>query len=377
MYFIDQLQTNKEFALKLGKNIFDNRLVISEQKMKGVHDAQFVIVADRAYAVYEANDVMPGESHEWDFVYAAMTVVDIIKNSVIKTVKFAYGERQFKNLKLPHGCAFVPRIIKKDEKTLRVFFASIDEGVRPQLTYYMDYDLEREEFTDEIYVLDILTDRGRMAFTPEIFREVALRAGHACFERSIGAYLFDIEDYGDVKYICLNNFATGQNALAKFNDGYDCIEILGHIGEGMDGFKTTESGIAKLNDGTFMAVLREEYSKQYYFSYSLDGREWTYPIKKAFAADGCNTKPTLNNFDGTLFMSVAVNDRSCMRLSFGYDGEHWKELLEVQSPTTFQYPSFVYYENEIYYTATTGNKEQIVFGKLPLICVDGKFCLKT
>ena len=350
-----------------GNKVLENALIVTASNVKGAHDAQFVIKDGKAYIVYEANDVRPGEASSWDFVYCAMSVVDIKTNTVEKTVKFSENMQQYANETLMHGCTFVPRITVKDEKTLRLYFASEDPGVRQSLTYFIDYDIAEGKFGENIYRLQLKTDAGTVDFTPQNYIDQTLASGHRCFTSGYGAFLFDIFDECGKKYIALNNYANGQNALAVFNDGLDCVEIIGHIGEGTENFKTTESGIMRKNDGSWMSVLREEKTGIYRFSYSLDGEKWSYPRIENFAKTGTATKATLNNFCGTYFMSWADSSRSCMRFMYSADALTWTDLITVYSPTTFQYPSFVMYENEIYYTATMGDKETIVFGKLPIV----------
>lgn len=349
-----------------GNRALENAVTVTGPNVKGAHDAQFVIADDKAYIVYEANDVQAGENSSWDYIYCAMTIVDIQTNKVEKIVKFSKSLQQYDNDTLPKGCTFVPRIVKKDDATMRVYFSSEDPGNRESHTYYIDYDIASGKFDNNIYKLQLMTPQGKVDFTPTEYVKLTQAAGNACYPESHSAYLFDIFDYDGVKYITLNNFANGQNALAKFNDSLDCVEVIGHIGEGTTAIKTTESAIMCKNDGTWMSILRDERSDSYMFSYSDDGVKWSQPAVGDVAFTGSATKPTLDNFYGQYFMSWADNSRSCMRFMTSSDAEQWSDVVTVYSPTTFQYPMFELYNNEIYYTATMGNKETIVFGKLPL-----------
>ena len=38
-------------------------------EVKGAHDSDFVIAGRKAYIVYEANEVQPGEGADWPFIY--------------------------------------------------------------------------------------------------------------------------------------------------------------------------------------------------------------------------------------------------------------------------------------------------------------------
>lgn len=356
-----------------GDALLEEAITVTAEQVKGAHDSNFVIIGNKAYIVYEANDVQPGENSEWDYVYCAMSIVNIRTGEVEEIVKFSQNMQRYQNETLPHGCTFVPRIVRKDENTLRVFFASEDPGVRQSLTYYIDYDLAAGRFDDSVYRLKLKTPSGEVDFTPAAYYEQAIVAGHNSFNNTNGAFLFDIFEADGKTFIALNNFANGQNALARFNDAMDCVEIIGHIGEGTQSLKTTESGIMRKNDGTWMAALREERSGVYRFSYSDDGINWSYPRIENFARTGTASKPTLDNFNGHYFMSWADSSRSCMRFMYSTDAVNWTDIVTVYSPTTFQYPSFVMYENHIYFTATAGDKESIIFGKMPIEYVDGQF----
>ena len=41
--------------------------------VKGAHDSDFIIHNGKAYVVYMANDVRPGEAPDWSFVYFTVT----------------------------------------------------------------------------------------------------------------------------------------------------------------------------------------------------------------------------------------------------------------------------------------------------------------
>ena len=58
-------------------NILEGLINVCEPSVKGAHDADFVIVNDRAYIVYEANDIQPGENPTWPFIYCVMSIVNL------------------------------------------------------------------------------------------------------------------------------------------------------------------------------------------------------------------------------------------------------------------------------------------------------------
>ena len=90
-------------AKQAGDKVLAGLVKVSAPEVKGAHDAEFVVVGDRAFVVYEANDVKPGESAEWPFIYAALSVVNIKAGAVERTLTLARSEQQFANETLPAG----------------------------------------------------------------------------------------------------------------------------------------------------------------------------------------------------------------------------------------------------------------------------------
>ena len=359
-----------------GDAAMENMICVSSKEMRGTHDAQFICANGKAYIVYEANNEMAGENGTYAGQYSALAVVDLNTFTLESVEKFAYGGQKYANTNITKGSAFVPRVIQKDEYTLRFFFANIikDTG---EYIYYVDYDLATATFDDEAYRLKIMTPEGEKPLTAELYIKLFRADGHACLDKYFGLYLFDIFEIGDTKYIALNNFETGQNSLAKFNDTYDCIEIVGNIGGVYDSVMTTESGIVQRADGTWMAILRNERGdKNYRFSYSEDGKVWSEPVSKDFLQNGTHSKPTLTRYGDYYFMGWNEYSREIFHLAYSKDGESWTPLYSFYAPTTFQYPEFEMYNGQMYFSVTTGSKEQICFGKLPIYERDGKIYIE-
>ncbi len=351
-------------------------LCISTAEMKGTHDAQYVFANGKAYIVYEANNEMAGDLETYEKEYAALAIVDIDSFTVENVEKFAYGNQVYANVTLPKGSAFVPRVIRKDENTLRFFFSNIVKDTSAYI-YYVDYYLATDTFAENAYRLQIMTSRGEEDFSAEVYAELFRADGHECLDGYMGHYLFDIFDIGNTKYIALNNFHCGQNSLAKFNDTYDCVEIIGNIGGVFDNIKTTESGIVQLKDGTWMAILRNETGdKNYRFSYSKDGKTWSLPRSEDFVKNGTTSKPTLARFGEYYFMGWNEISRSLFHIAYSLDAKTWKTLYSFYAPTTFQYPEFNMHNGQMYFSVTTGSKEQIWFGKLPIYENDGNFYIE-
>ena len=360
-----------------GDAVMQNMIRISSDEMKGTHDADHVYANGKVYAVYEANNEKPGDPGTYEKEYCALAIIDLESFKVESIEKFAWGEQKYSNVTMLKGSAFVPRVIRKDDNTLRFFFSNIAVDSSSGYIYYVDYDLATEAFDNNAYRLKIMTPNGTVDFSAEVYAELFRADGHACDNSTIGHFLFDIFDVDGTKYIALNNFRGAQNSLAKFNDTYDCVEIIGNIGGSYTEYRTTESGIVQLKDGSWISILRNHAgSKIYSFSYSEDGTEWTDPVYEDFMKTGYTSKPTLDRFGDYYFMGYNDLSRGLFHLAYSLDAKNWTVLYSFHSPTTFQYPKFDIYEGQMYFSVTTGNKEQIYFGKLPIREKDGKLYIE-
>ncbi|MBQ9428824.1 MAG: hypothetical protein IJU41_04685 [Clostridia bacterium] len=350
-----------------GDAVMRNMLRVSSEEMKGTHDADYVFANGKAYIVYEANNEKPGDPGTYEKEYCALAIVDLATFTVDSIEKFAYGEQVYSNITMLKGSAYVPRVIRKDEDTLRFFFSNNAADGSSGYLYFVDYDLATGVFGNTATRLKIMTPGGAVDFTAETYAALFRADGHICDDSTIGHFLFDIFDVGDTKYIALNNFRGAQNSLAKFNETYDCIEIVGNIGGATDAYRTTESGIIQCKDGSWMSILRDHVGdKRYSFSYSEDGRTWTEPAHQSFMPTGYTAKPTLDRFGDYYFMGYNDLSRGLFHLAYSLDALHWTTLFSFHSPTTFQYPRFDIYDGQMYFSATTGEKEKIFFGKLPI-----------
>lgn len=145
----DEQQTQQ--ARKAGDAVLANLIDVTGPPVKGAHDAEMVLANGKAYIVAELNDVQPGEAASWDFIYCAMSIVDLATMRLERVEPFARTEQAYANTTLPAGCCFVPRIIQKDVNTLRCYFASEKPGQRQSQTWYRDFDLTSEKFADTIH----------------------------------------------------------------------------------------------------------------------------------------------------------------------------------------------------------------------------------
>ncbi len=349
---------------------------VSAPEVKGAHDAEFVMVGDRAYVVYEANDVQPGEAANWPFVYAALAVVNAKTRVVERHLPIARSGQAFANETLPAGACFVPRILQLNDRTLRCYFASESPGQRQSVTWFIDFDLERQAFANHIHRAKLTTAAGVGDMTPQRFHADAAALGFPREPKDFGLYVFDSFKVFDGKtYVALNNYPGGQNALAVLNAERDTFEVLGHYNEPA-AFKLTESAVNRLPDGTWLAICRQEGgNRNYTFTTSPDGRRWSTNAFRALVPNGASSKPTFDRFNGLYYLGwqeatkVADVSRSVFNIEVSRDGVNWERKYRFETVKSFQYPAFHQHAGAIYLIATQGDtdasrKERIMFGRL-------------
>jgi len=344
--------------------------------VKGAHDADFVIVGDKAYIVYEANDLRVGHGVPGNGDYCALSIVRVADGKLERAITFAASEKHYDNETLPAGRCFVPRIIQKDAHTLRCFFASQDPGNRQDQTWYLDFNLQAGEFSRSIHPVQLQTDQGVFPMQPRFFHAHAAARGFQRPPCDNGMYLFDsFKPFDGKTYTVLNNFPGGQNALAFMNDELDMVTIVGDFFLPHDA-KLTEAAVNRLPDGRWMAISRQENRDQnYMFTESADGIHWSEHTYRDFVTNGANSKPTFDRFDGVYYLgwqdAARVDDvrRSIFNLDVSRDGAHWERKYRFETNRSFQYPTFKQYNGTIYLTVTqgtpgAGGTGRILFGKL-------------
>lgn len=364
-------------AKQAGDKVMAGLINTTAPQVKGAHDAEFVIVKDKAYIVAEANDVQPGEAAAWPFVYVTLSIVDIPSRKVEKVIDFARSEQAFENEKLPVGACFVPRILQKNGKTLRCYFASEEPGKRQAQTWHLDFDIASQTFEKKLHKTQIKTAAGTFDMQPQYFYNDALPGGLKRKPVDFGLYIFDSFKVIDGKtYVALNNYPGGQNGLAVLNDKLDTFEVLGHYNEPID-LKLTESASNRLPDGTWMAICRQEGGNaNYILTTSKDGgKTWSHGDHAAFIPNGAASKPTLDQFSGIYYLgwqeSTKINgvSRSVFNIDVSVDGVNWERKYRFETEKSFQYPSFHSGQGGIWLTVTQGDKdssrkERIMFGRL-------------
>jgi len=360
-----------------GDLVMDPLITVTAPQVKGAHDAEMVIVEGRAYVVAEVNDVRAGESAGWPEIYATLSVVRLNPLELEQVIPIARGEEGFENETLPVGACFVPRIIQKDEQTLRCYFTSEDPGKRQSQMWYRDFDLGSGVFAPTIHRAKLKTATGTFDFQPRHFHADAAAQGFAKAASDSSFFLFDSFKRFDGKlHVAINNFTGKQNALALVHDDLATFEILGHYNE-PPSQQLSESAVNRLPDGTWMAICRND-SGNYHFTTSPDGRTWSEGREMPFVTNGGNSKPTFDKFGDLYYLGwqertqIHGVSRSVFNVDISRDGKTWERKYRFESTKSFQYPTFREDEGTIWLCATQGDisasrKERIMFGKLEAV----------
>jgi predicted neuraminidase len=365
------LPTNWDPALA-GDIVMQRLVRVSAPQVKGAHDAEFVCVGERAYIVEHDNDVAPGHG-AGAAMYCVLTVVNLKSLKVEKTHMLAKAGQAFANVTLPEAQVFVPRIIRKDEHTLRTYFCSKSAS---ELTWYRDFDLRTQSFEDSIHKAKLKTAAGTFDMEPRHFHADAAALGFKRPAVNHGLYIFDsFKEFDGKRYVALNNFPGKQNALAVLYDDFTTFEVIGHYNEPQSQ-QLSESAVNRLPDGTWMAILRND-AGNYHFTTSRDGKTWTVAKPKPFVPNGLNSKPTFDRFGGIYYLGWQENtkiqscNRSVFNVDISRDGKTWQRKYRFESPHSFQYPTFHEHEGTLWLTVTQsdhgGSTDRIMFGKLEAV----------
>ncbi len=347
---------------------------VTAPQVKGSHDAEMALVGDRAYIVAEVNDVRPGEAAGWPEIYSAMSIVNLKTLAVERVIPFARGGQAFDNVTLPEGSCFVPRILAKDDRTLRCFFAMEHPGKGEAQTWFIDYDIPAGTFEKALHKARLKTAAGTFDMQPGPFHADAAAKGFSRPAKDYGLYLFDSFKIFDGRlHVALNNFPVGQNALALVHDDLATFEVLGHYNEPQTA-QLSESAVNRLPDGTWMAICRNDKGN-YHFTTSPDGRTWAEGREMPFVPNGANSKPTFDRIGGVYWLGwqdsarVGGVGRSVFNVDVSRDGRAWERKYRFETEKSFQYPTFREHRGAVYVAVTQGDsspsrKERIMFGKV-------------
>lgn len=358
-------------AALAGDEVMKRLVKVTASHVQGAHDAEFVCVGDRAYIVEHDNNVAPGHG-AGAAMYCVLTVVNLQTLQVEKTHLLAKAGQAFENVTLPHAQIFVPRIIHKDEHTLRTYFCS-QPAQEQAITWYRDFDLRTQAFADSIHKAKLKTAAGTFDMEPRHFHADAIAQGFTKRAVNNGLYIFDsFKEFDGRNYVAINNFPGKQNALAVLQDDFTTFEVLGHYNEPQSQ-QLSESAVNRLPDGSWMAICRND-GGNYHFTTSKDGKTWTIGETKPFVPNGLNSKPTFDKFGDVYYLGWQENtrvydcNRSVFNIDISRDGLNWQRKYRFESPHSFQYPAFHEHEGTIWLSVTQsdhkGSSDRIMFGKL-------------
>lgn len=361
----------------VGDEVLNHLTTVTAPQVKGAHGSDFVIHNDTAYVVYLANDDVEGHHPNWFSTYNALNQVSLSSGEVAPAVIFAASEKKYHNLTLPEGSCFSPRLIQKDDRTLRCFFSSQAPEIRPSQIWHIDFDLARQDFDWNIHRTELETDQGIFPMQPIHFHRHAAAKGFTREGLQSGLLLVDGFKRIDGRfYGVINNYPGGQVALGVLNDTADRLKILGDFFLPHEA-KLTEAAINRLPDGTWMAICRQEnHDRNYLFTTSRDGgRTWTPAQPRDFVPNGSASKPTFNRFGDFYYLGwqeatkIDGVRRSVFNLDVSRDGVRWERFHRFETNRSFQYPTFREHAGEIYVSVTLGKPGQgqtisIHFGKL-------------
>jgi hypothetical protein len=358
--------------VQAGNEVLERMISVTAPHVKGAHDGDFVIVGDHAYIVSTVNEV--GREHSARRPeYVAMSIVDYNTMELeVASMPIAKPEQVFDNETLPSGLCWVPRILQINDDTLRIFFVS-GPAVSDAQIWYRDFDLASRTFENSIYRAKLKTSAGVFDMRPQPFYDDAVAHGFTG-KLAWSIFVFDsFRVFDGITYVGINNFAGRQNALAKMNDTFDTFEIVGHINEPAD-LELSENSINRLPDGTWMAILRSQAgNRNYAFSFSEDGRDWTPAEPMDFVQNGTGSKPTFDQFNGIYYLGwqdaaqVDGVNRSIFNVDVSRDGKHWERKYRFETTDGFDYPTFKEHDGIIWVRISGDNQRNIKFGKLETI----------
>ena len=361
-------------------DVMGKMIAVTPPEVKGAHDSDMVILDKHAYIVCMANNKRPGESARWPEVYAAMAIVNIETLHVEQWMPFAESGQAFENETLPIGACFVPRIIQKNARRLRCFFASEQPGQRQSQMWYRDFDLHSRTFDNRIYKVKVKTALGTYDMQPGHVHRDAVRQGFNREPEDFGLYFIDsFKKFDGNVYAVINNYAGGLESLSAADASLETFEIMGYFFD--NDLRLSESAVNRLPDGSWHAICRTESKSDpnYRCTTSADGRTWTHPEPCDVFSPGMASKPTFDKFGQTYYLGwqeaarIDGISRSVFNVDISQDGKTWERKYRFQTKRSFQYPRFYDGNGSIWVCVTEGDaddapnisrKKRIVFGKL-------------
>ena len=183
---------------------------------------------------------------------------------------------------------------------------------------------------NSIHRAKLKTSAGTFDMQPRYFYADAAAHGFTKPPTDYGLYMIDsFKVFDGTAYAVVNNYIGRQNALAVLNDAMDTFEILGHYNEPQT-FDLSESSVNRMPDGSWMAICRrQDGDRNYTFTTSPDGRNWTENVFRDFVPNGTSSKPTFDRFDGMYYLGwqestrISGVTRSVFNIDISTDCTSW------------------------------------------------------
>ena len=249
---------------------------VTAPEVKGAHGAKLTLVGDRAYVAALADNTTPGETHDRDSIYSALSVVNLKTVTVEAFLTTAKSGQAFTNETLPRGACYASGPLRLNDHTLRCFFCSEQPGRGQSQMYYRDFDLRTRAFANDVHRVKLKTSGGVFDLQPQHLHADAVKHGFTKPAKDYSLELLDaFKKFDGRTYAVLNSYVNALNALTVFYEAVDTLEVVGRYNEPFE-LNLTESAVNRLPDGTWMAICRQEGGTgNYLFTTSRDGRTWT------------------------------------------------------------------------------------------------------
>ena len=357
-------------------NVLAGLIKVTPPEVKGAHGSKLTLIGDRAYVATLADNTTPGETHDRDTIYSALSIVNLQTMTIEAFLTTAKSGQAFTNETLPRGACYASGTLHLNDHTLRCFFCLEQPGRGQSQMYYRDFDLRTRAFADDVHRLQLKTSSGVFDLQPQYLHADAVKHGFTKPAKDHALVLLDaFKKFDGRTYAVLNSYINALNALTAFNDAGDTLEIVGRYNEPFE-LNLTESAVNRLPDGTWMAICRQDGGTQnYLFTTSRDGRTWTKAEPRGWVPNGTSSKPTFDKFGGVYYLGwqeatlIGNVGRSVFNVDVSTDCVTWERKYRFESTQTFQYPAFAEHDDAVWLTVSQAWEgcmllDRITFGKL-------------
>jgi hypothetical protein len=345
---------------------------VTAPKVKGAHGSKLTLIGDRAYVATLADNTTPGETHDRDSIYSALSVVNLQTKTVEAFLTTAKSGQAFTNEALPRGACYASGTLRLNDHTLRCFFCSEQPGRGQSQMYYRDFDLRTQAFANVVHRVKLKTSSGVFDLQPQYLHADAVKHGFTKPAKDYSLELLDaFKKFDGRTYAVLNSYVNTLNALTVFNEAGDTLEVVGHYNEPQSQ-RLCESAVNRLPDGTWMAICRSDVGN-YHFTTSKDGKTWSIGQERSIVSNGVNSKPTFDKFGGVYYLGwqektkIQGVNRSVFNVDVSKDCVTWERKYRFESTDSFQYPAFAEHNGAVWLTVSQGGRAgpaSIMFGKL-------------